>query len=117
MAQPTYILGLSCYYHDSGVALLKDGEPIFAAQEERYTRKKHDESLPINAVRHALQFAGIDMKDVAAVVFYEKPLLKFFDRIIPTMMRVWPKGFRMYHLAMQDWMTKKLWIPQQIQKE
>jgi carbamoyltransferase len=114
---PTYILGLSCYYHDSGVALLKDGEVIFAAQEERYTRKKHDENLPKEAVKHALAFAGIEMKDIAAIVFYEKPLLKFFDRIVPTMMRVWPRGFRMYQLAMQDWMTKKLWIPQQIQKE
>src|SRR3989338_1933698 len=108
MSKPVYILGISCYYHDSGACLLKDGEVIFAAQEERYTRKKHDEGLPIHAVDHALQFASIMMKDVGAIAFYEKPLLKFFDRIIQTMINVWPRGLRQYHLAMQEWMTKKL---------
>ena len=117
MPKPTYILGLSCYYHDSGVALLKDGQIIFAAQEERYTRKKHDEAVPVKAVEQALKFAGITIQDIDAVGFYEKPLLKFFDRILRTYFKVWPRGLITYHRAMQEWMTKKLWIPTNLQKE
>lgn len=82
MAKPVYILGISCYYHDSAAVLLKDGEVVFAAQEERYTRKKHDDSLPLHAIQHALQYAGIAIGDVDAAVFYEKPVLKFFDRLL-----------------------------------
>jgi carbamoyltransferase len=115
--QPTYILGLSFHYHDAAAVLLKDGEIVFAAQEERYTRKKQDESLPKNAIEHALKFAGITMADISAVGFYEKPLLKFFDRILPTYFKVWPRGLISYHHAMHEWMQKKLWIPQTIQKE
>ena len=114
---PCYVLGLSCFYHDSGAVLLKDGEIVFAAQEERFTRKKQDESLPVNAIQHALDFAGITIDDIDAVGFYEKPLLKFFDRIFQTYFKTWPKGFRQYQLAMQEWMTKKLWIPHLIRKE
>jgi len=114
---PTYILGISCYYHDSAATLVKDGEVLFAAQEERYTRKKHDEGFPRHAIAHALKFAGITQKDLAVVGFYEKPLLKFFDRIIQEMIKVWPRGFRQYHGAMQEWLSKKLWIPQTIRKE
>src|SRR3989344_839125 len=117
MSKPVYILGISCYYHDSGIALLKDGEVIFAAQEERYTRKKHDEAVPVKAVEQALKFAGITIKDIDAVGFYEKPLLKFFDRILRTYFKVWPRGLITYHRAMQEWMTKKLWIPTNLQKE
>ncbi len=117
MSKPVYILGLSCYYHDSAAVLLKDGEIVFAAHEERYTRKKHDESLPVNAIRYALAEAGITIRDVDAVGFYEKPLLKFFDRLLQTYMRVWPRGLLSYHMAMHEWMQKKLWIPQHIKKE
>src|SRR3989338_472159 len=117
MSKPTYILGLSCYYHDSGVALLKDGQIIFAAQEERYTRKKHDEAVPTKAVEQALKFAGITIQDIDAVGFYEKHLLKFFDRILRTYFKVWPRGLITYHRAMQEWMTKKLWIPTNLQNE
>src|SRR3989344_6044579 len=117
MNKPVYILGISCYYHDSGIALLKDGDVIFAAQEERYTRKKHYEAVPVKAVEQALKFAGITIKDIDAVGFYEKPLLKFFDRILRTYFKVWPRGLITYHRAMQEWMTKKLWIPHNIQKE
>lgn len=115
--KPTYILGVSCFYHDSAAVLLKDGEVVFAAQEERYTRKKHDEAIPIRAVNHALAFAGITITDIDAVVFYEKPLLKFFERILQTYIKVWPRGFWSYQRAMQEWMTKKLWIPHLLQKE
>ncbi len=117
MAKPVFVLGLSCYYHDSGATLLRDGEIVFAAQEERYTRKKHDENFPTHAVRHALARAGITAKDLDEVVFYEKPLLKFFERIIETEIKVWPRGFVMYHRAMREWMMKKLWIPQNIKQE
>jgi len=115
--QPTYILGLSFYYHDSAAVLLKDGKIIFAAQEERYTRKKHDDSFPINAINAAFKFAGITANDLSAVGFYEKPFTKFFDRILKTLFKVWPMGFMQYQYAMQDWLTKKLWIPQNIRKE
>jgi carbamoyltransferase len=117
LPKPIYILGLSCYYHDSAAVLLKDGKIVFAAHEERYTRKKHDEALPVNAVRHALERVGITMKDIDAVGFYEKPMLKFFDRLLQTYMRVWPRGLLSYHMAMHEWMQKKLWIPQHIKKE
>jgi carbamoyltransferase len=115
-SSPIYILGISCYYHDSAVALMKDGEVIFAAHEERYTRKKHDEAFPTEATKHALAYAGITAKDLTAVGFYEKPLLKF-ERILQTIIGVWPRGFFTFHRAMHEWMTKKLWIPQNIRKE
>ncbi len=114
---PHYILGLSCFYHDSACCLLKDGEVVFAAHEERYTRKKHDEALPEKAIEHALRWANIGINDIEAIVFYEKPLVKFFERLVPTYIDVWPKGFFSYHRAMHEWMQKKLWIPQQIERE
>jgi len=117
MSKPVFILGLSCYYHDSGAALLKDGVVIFAAQEERFSRKKHDENFPKNAIDAAFAFAGITAQDLEAVVFYEKPLLKFFDRIITCAIDVWPRGFWMFHRAMHEWLNKKLWIPEHIRKE
>jgi carbamoyltransferase len=117
MSKPRYILGVSCYYHDSAACLLRDGEIVFAAHEERYTRKKHDEALPKNAIDHALKRAGITINDIDVVGFYEKPLLKFFDRIIPGFIEVWPKGFVNYHRAMHEWMQKKLWIPQNLKRE
>jgi carbamoyltransferase len=117
MKKPIYILGISCYYHDSAVALIRDGEVIFAAQEERFTRKKHDDALPEEAVKKALEYAGIGIEDVSAVGFYDKPLLKFFDRILRTYFKVWPRGLVQYHKAMQEWMIKKLWVPVNIKKE
>ena len=117
MRKPINILGVSCYYHDSAACLLREGEIVFAAHEERYTRKKHDESLPVNAIRHALDHVGITIDDIDAVGFYEKPLLKFFDRIIPESIDIWPRGLRMYHRAMHEWMQKKLWFPQNVKRE
>lgn len=117
MGKPVYILGLSCFYHDSAAVLLRDGEIVFAAQEERYTRKKQDENFPKNAVDQALKAAGITTADLTEVVFYEKPFLKFFERILETQIDVWPRGFIMFHRAMREWMLKKLWIPQTIKKE
>lgn len=117
MSKPCYVLGISCFYHDSAVTLLKDGEVFFAAHEERYTRTKQDDRFPRLAIEHALRFAGITMRDIAAVAYYEKPLLKFFDRIVPESMRVWPRGFLQYHHAMHEWMQKKLWIPAIVERE
>jgi len=117
MSKPIYILGISCFYHDAAAVLLKDGEIIFAAQEERFTRKKHDESIPIHAVQKALEYAGISIEEVSAVGFYEKPILKFFDRILPTYFKVWPRGFFSFHHAMQEWMPKKLWTAHLLRKE
>ena len=117
MNKPVAILGLSCEYHDAAAVLIIDGKVVFAAQEERYTRKKHDERLPVEAIRHALLFAGITINDIDCIGFYEKPLLKFFDRILPTTIKVWPKGLPQYLLAMREWMTRKLWMPQEIEKK
>lgn len=89
--KPTYILGISCYYHDSAAVLLKDGEVVFASQEERYTRKKHDESFPVRSIQAALSFAGIDILGIDAIGFYEKPFYKFFDRILPRFFQTWPR--------------------------
>ena len=72
-----YILGISCYYHDSSAALLKDGKIVAAAQEERFTREKHDTSFPINAVEYCLKSQNIRINDISYIGFYEKPLLKF----------------------------------------
>ncbi|MEE8317681.1 MAG: carbamoyltransferase N-terminal domain-containing protein, partial [Candidatus Omnitrophota bacterium] len=80
---PTYILGVSCFYHDAACALIKDGEIVAAAQEERFTRKKHDFSFPVNALRYCLEEGGIEAKDLRFVAFYDKPLLKF-ERILLT---------------------------------
>ena len=117
MNKPVYILGISCFYHDSAAVLLKDGQIMFASQEERFSRKKHDESFPKLAIAEALKHAGITAQDLDAVAFYEKPILKFFDRILQTTMKVWPRGFVQYHMAMQEWMPKKLWIPHIIRRE
>jgi carbamoyltransferase len=117
VTKPIHILGISCFYHDSAAVLLKDGVIVFAAQEERYSRKKHDEAFPKHATAHALHQGGIAAADLDAVAFYEKPFTKFFDRILLTTLNVWPQGLTQYHMAMQEWMTKKLWIPQMIRQE
>ncbi len=115
--KPVYILGISCHYHDSAAVLLQNGEIVFAAEEERFTRKKHDASFPENAIRCALAHEGISIDDIAAIGYYEKPMLKFFDRILDTILRVWPRGFIQYQRAMQEWMGKKLWIRDEIRKK
>ena len=86
------ILGISAFYHDSAAALLVDGEIVAAAQEERFTRKKHDSSFPINACRYVLEEAGLNFKDLSAVAFYEKPFLKF-ERLLETYHAFAPSGF------------------------
>jgi len=105
------ILGISAYYHDSAVALLEDGHVRAAVQEERFTRVKHDPAFPVNALRYCLAQASGPLD---AVVFYEKPLLKF-DRILRTAFDIAPAGFRAFNAAIPSWMRKKLWIPMQIE--
>ena len=85
------ILGISAYYHDSAACLLKDGKIIAAAQEERFTRKKHDQNFPINAIKYCMQEAGITAGDLEIVAFYDKPFLKF-ERILETYLSFAPKG-------------------------
>ena len=86
-----YILGISSYYHDSAACLLKNGKIIAAAQEERFTRKKHDQNFPSNAIKYCLSEAGINSSDLEIVAFYDKPFLKF-ERILETYLAFAPKG-------------------------
>ncbi len=104
-----YILGISCFYHDSAAALIKDGEIIAAAQEERFTRKKHDFSFPENAIRYCLEETGIQTKDLSFVAFYDKPLLKF-ERILLTYFSYAPKGFKSFYRAIPLWFKERLWM-------
>jgi carbamoyltransferase len=108
------ILGISCYYHDSAVAILVDGILIAAAEEERFTRKKHDYSYPQHAINFCLKRAGLTAADLDYVVFYEKPLLKF-ERILQTTLSTFPKSWAVFGEAMVAWFDEKLWIKSQLQ--
>jgi carbamoyltransferase len=111
-----YILGISCFYHDSAAALIHDGRILAAAQEERFTRKKHDFSFPAYAIRYCLAEAGITAADLDYVVFYDKPLAKF-ERILETYLAYAPRGIRSFLMAMPLWLKEKLWIPSLIREE
>ncbi len=108
-----YILGISAFYHDSAAALLRDGEIIAAAQEERFTREKFDARFPKNAAQYCLREAGIQMADLDHVIFYEKPLVKF-ERLLETYLAYAPKGFHAFKQAMPLWVQHKLRLPEQI---
>ena len=110
---PKYILGISAYYHDSAAALLRDGEIVAAGQEERFTRKKGDSAFPARAVEYCLRSAGIGVKDLAFVGFYDKPLLKF-ERILESYLGVTPKGFRQFLMAGPVWMKEKLFLEREL---
>lgn len=111
-----YILGISCFYHDSAAALIHDGVLVAAAMEERFTRQKHDSRFPRNAVNFCLKFAGINPNDLEYVVFYEKPLVKF-ERILLTTLRTFPRSSALWNNSMTSWMREKLWVKNVIQKE
>lgn len=111
-----YILGLSCFYHDAAACLIRDGEIVGAAQEERFTRRKHDANFPENAVMYCLKEAGISISDISYVVFYEKPFLKF-ERIIMTHLGNWPRGFLSFHEMLDSWLGQKLRIPSVIHRK
>ena len=110
------ILGISAFYHDSAACLVVDGEIIAAAQEERFTRIKHDYNFPVNAARYCLKEAGITAEQLDCVAFYDKPLLKF-DRLLETYLDYAPAGFRSFLKSMPLWMKEKLWMPDLIRTE
>src|SRR4029434_5737774 len=105
----TAILGISAFYHDSAAALTVDGAIVAAAQEERFTRKKHDAAFPINAARHCLEEASLQLGDLDAIAFYDKPLLKF-ERLLETYYAFAPRGIRSFLASMPVWMKEKLFL-------
>ncbi len=115
-AKPTYILGISAFYHDSAACLLRDGEIVAAAQEERFTRKKHDHRFPKSAVDYCLGEAGIEISELTHVAFYDKPWIKF-ERLIETYMAFAPRGFGSYLKSMPLWVKEKLWMGDLIKRE
>jgi carbamoyltransferase len=112
----THILGLSAYYHDSAAALVSDGHIVAAAQEERFTRKKHDPRFPINALKFCLDAGQLTLDQVQYVVFYDKPLVKF-ERLLQTYLSYAPRGFRSFVSAMPVWLKEKLYLKQLLRKE
>ena len=110
-----YILGISCFYHDSAAALLHDGMLVAAAEEERFSRLKHDSGFPAQAIQFCLETAGITADDLDYVVFYEKPMLKF-ERIIKTQLSTFPRSWRAFGEAMLAWAGDKLWVKSHIQE-
>ena len=114
-AVPRCVLGLSAYYHDSAAALLVDGELVAAAQEERFSRRRHDSGFPAKSVAYCLAHAGIGLKDLEAVVFYEKPLLKF-ERLLETYLAYAPRGFNSFRKALPLWLSEKLHVPRQLDR-
>lgn len=111
-----YILGISCYYHDASAALLKDGEIVAAAEEERFTRKKHDTSFPINAISYCLQSQNITIQEIAYIGFYEKPLLKF-ERVLSQHLEMFPYSIKTFLSSMPSWITEKLRVIKTIRKK
>ena len=112
----TNILGISAFYHDSAAALIVDGDIVAAAQEERFTRKKHDAGFPLYAVEYCLAEGGIELEDVDYITFYDKPLIKF-ERLLETYLAFAPKGFRSFLAAMPVWLKEKLFLKDMLKKE
>jgi len=109
----TAILGISAFYHDSAAALVIDGDIVAAAQEERFTRKKHDADFPVRAIEFCLEQAGIRIEDLDHVAFYDKPLLKF-ERLLETYLSYGPVGYKSFVKAMPVWLKQKLYIPREL---
>ncbi len=110
-----YILGISCYYHDASATLLKDGQVIFAADEERFSRLKHDSRFPKHAIEQCLEAADINIDEIDLIAFYEKPFLKF-ERIMRQHIENFPKTFKTFHLAIPSWLTQKIRIRNVLKK-
>ena len=110
------ILGISCFYHDAAAALIQDGQLIAAAEEERFSRLKHDSGFPTHDVDFCLNQAGINASDLDYVVFYEKPLLKF-ERILKTHLSTFPRSWRAFGEAMIAWVSDKMWVKTHIQEQ
>ena len=113
---PLRILGLSAFYHDSAAALIEDGRIVAAAQEERFTRKKHDAGFPAHAVRYCLAESGVELDDLDHVVFYDKPFIKF-ERLLETYLGFAPRGYRSFAMAMPLWVREKLFQKDLLQRE
>lgn len=111
-----YVLGISAYYHDSAACLLKDGEIIAAAQEERFSRKKHDHAFPRGAIDYCVKQGGIDASELDYVAFYDKPFIKF-ERILETYLAYAPFGIRSFIMAIPLWIRQKLWMPDLIEND
>lgn len=109
------ILGISCFFHDAAAALLRSGQLVAAAEEERFTRKKHDYSFPIHAIDFCLRAAGLRGEELDLVVFFEKPFLKF-DRILRSAIQTFPKSRKVFQESMITWLTDKLWVQDLIQR-
>ena len=103
----TSILGISAFYHDSAAAVIIDGDIIAAAQEERFSRKKHDPKYPFNAIKYVLKESKLNLNQIDHIVFFEKPFLKF-ERLLETYMAFAPKGFKSFSLSMPIWLREKL---------
>ena len=110
------VLGISAYYHDSAAAIIVDGDVVAAAQEERFSRKKHDPRFPTQAVRYCLESQGLTLADINTVVYYEKPLLTF-ERLLETYLGAAPRGGRSFIAAMQVWLKEKLFLKTELKKE
>ena len=110
------ILGISAYYHDSAAVLLVNGEIIAAAQEERFSRKKHDSSFPTKSIDYILSEGNLNHSDIDYVAFYDKPLLKF-ERLLETYIALAPKGFWSFKSAMPIWLKDKLFLKAKLKKQ
>jgi len=110
-----FLLGISCFYHDSAAVLICDGEIISAVQEERFSRKKHDSRFPENAIKYCLKSNNLDLRDIRNIVYYEKPLLTF-ERLLETYLAVAPRGGRSFIAAMQVWLKEKLFLKSELKK-
>ena len=109
------LLGISAFYHDSAAALVEDGHIVAAAQEERFTRKKHDAGFPAHAIRYCLEAGKVDLDDIDHVVFFEKPLIKF-ERLLETYLANAPRGFQSFRMAMPLWIKEKLFQKPNLEK-
>ena len=112
----TAILGISAFYHDSAAAIIKDGVIVAAAQEERFTRKKHDPSYPINAIKYCLSEAGLNLTEIAYIAYYDKPFLKF-ERLLETYVAFAPFGLKSFMVAMPIWLREKLFLKNMLMKD
>jgi len=112
----TNILGISAYYHDSAAALVVDGDIVAAAQEERFSRKKHDAGFPAHAIAYCLREAGLSLAEIDYVVFYDKPLIKF-ERLLETYLAFVPAGFKSFLASMPIWLKDKLFLKTTLKKE
>ena len=108
-----FLLGLSCFYHDSAAVLICNGEIISAVQEERFSRRNHDSRFPYNSIKYCLESNNITLKDIKNIVYYEKPLLTF-ERLLETYLAVAPRGGRSFVAAMQVWLKEKLFLKSEL---